>query len=95
MATYIVLVVCGLLPLLTSGQDIGCFVPGRCDDSTEVGISFPPDSNDCLQDCKDNPACFYFSYTLADDFCVQFVECDNLVNTKNTLPKRSSDEVYI
>ena len=35
----------------------------------------------CLQDCSNNVACFYFTYAFDDDLCVQFSECDNLVDT--------------
>ena len=30
-------------------DDIGCFVAGQCKDSNTVGLSFPVDSNGCLQ----------------------------------------------
>ena len=85
--------------LEVNASDIDCFVKGSCADSTEVGISFPENSNGCLQviiqqiiilrssaelklqDCKEHPACFYFTYSPSDDLCVQFTECDNLVNS--------------
>ena len=70
-----------LLGVSVSAQDdIGCFVPWKCINSNTVGLSFPPDANKCLRDCKANADCLYFTFESADGhtLCTLLTECTEL-----------------
>ncbi len=65
--------------------DLQCWIPGNCQgiliDEVEA-----VDESTCLNLCKANDSCLWFSHNVADDACVLLEDCQNFdVNCVNCL----------
>ena len=59
-----------------------CFVSGRCTQSVSVGIDFTDSTEDCLNQCKANSECAWFSFDPSMKSCILLSEC-NTLDTSN------------
>ena len=60
--------------------DIGCFVPGSCEDGGEIlAINFTlQNAYECGRFCDGTPRCLYFTFNPSTDRCIAYETCDNL-----------------
>ena len=62
-------------------NDIGCFRPGACINSFEVGRSLTATAQACLLECNTVAACAEWSYFEASSECVLFASCNTFSET--------------
>lgn len=56
------------------GQELQCFVPGECVGAQFVGRTSADDVNKCLNDCKGNSTCSWFTF-FGSGNCILFQDC--------------------
>ena len=54
-----------------------CFASGECNDSVFVGEYQAVDSQGCLEQCREDQLCLYFTYYEDEENCLGFADCVN------------------
>ena len=67
----------------SSAQDL-CEQNLECGNSLIVGFEEKDTYNDCLDACKTNPNCNFFTYNTYDLFCNEFYNCLNITTSCQT-----------
>ena len=62
-----------------------CFQSGKCMDSVTVGVATATDEFACLDLCKANQECLWFTYSTLTNLCLLFKDC--LVLDEETCPE--------
>ena len=62
----------------SSNKEIGCFVPGECQDSISIGVVQESTPEQCLDECKATDDCQYFSHYQDNAICILLLDCVEL-----------------
>ena len=68
--------------LAVTAKEPQCYVEGECLDSQLVNLTLQDNYNDCLNDCKDNMDCQWFTFEGSGNSCLLFSDCKTLSNVK-------------
>ncbi len=57
--------------------DLVCWMPGTCSSGTEIATFGVDNSDQCLQECRSEPDCDWFSYDTSNNLCYLYTgECN-------------------
>ena len=58
--------------------DLQCFLPGECTNSTLLSFQTTTDQYECLDNCKSQANCTWFTFKLETKVCLLFETCGNV-----------------
>ncbi len=59
-------------------DDLMCYVPGFCTNSTVIGYAQADIPRQCLTACQDYQGCHWFSFKPEDELCLFLDDCQHL-----------------
>ena len=59
-------------------EDLQCFLPGECTNSTLLSFQTTTDQYECLNICKSQAKCTWFTFKLETKVCLLFETCGNV-----------------
>ena len=63
-------------------NDIQCFITGECQNDQHLDIKYSHDEYDCLEICKNNPLCTWFTFYPVSETCHLSVGCGSVDATQ-------------
>ena len=74
--------VVGVDRTLAQTNDFQCFITGECQNDQHLDIKYSHDEYDCLEICKNNPLCTWFTFYPASETCHLSVGCGSVDATQ-------------
>ena len=76
--TLTLLLLIGKCQSIATNRDLQCFLPGECTNGTLLTAQASTNEYECLDLCKSQPNCTWFTFNPESNACLLYENCDSM-----------------